>query len=165
MKTKEKYDSLVFRLKCHLLRWGQCERGRRRKEDQDLTLGHIGFEILRCPNGRVKKAGPGTTLDIMDELRDLGEGEETMQLNLRKAALCLGVGGWGGGRAGWRRGVHVFAASVVHRHSAQHLVTGASHQPSPVGLILPGLQRRQQAQEGAKISSNTQLGSGNVRAV
>lgn len=96
MKTKEKYDSLVFRLKCHLLRWGQCERGRRRKEDQDLTLGHIGFEILRCPNGRVKKAGPGTTLDIMDELRDLGEGEETMQLNLRKAALCLGVGGWGG---------------------------------------------------------------------
>lgn len=101
MKTKEKYDSLVFSLKCHLLRWGGCvcERGGRRKEDQDFTLGHIGFEILRRPNGCVKKAGSGAILDIVDELRDLGEGEETMQLNLRKAALCLGEAG-----LEWQRG-------------------------------------------------------------
>lgn len=36
----------------------KCERGKRRKEDQDFALGHIGFEILmKCPSGCVKMAG------------------------------------------------------------------------------------------------------------
>lgn len=37
--------------------------------------------------------------------------------------------------------------------------------PCLVGLILLSLQRREQAQRGAKISSRTQLGNGNVRTV
>lgn len=68
-------------------------------------------------------------------------------------------GGTGPGGKGGARRTCVWNVHGKNGRSAQHLVTLS------VGLILLSLQRRKQAQRGAKISSRTQLGSGNERAV
>lgn len=143
MKTKEKHDSLVFSLKCHLLGGRGGGNVKEAGGEREIKTSLLDTSGLRCWGDvqMIVSRRRGQVLFwtwwMSSETRGSCRNHATPPQ--KDSAVP------GGGQAGMVKGSAAFAESVVHRHSAQLSVTWASQQPHPVGLILPSSQRRQQA--------------------